>query len=145
MILIKKLTVVMCFILVTSCSSINSAKVGTLALEKGHLYNGQIISINKKQLNANFSERLSGSLIGHFIATGLGANRGLRFVSAIAGSSIADKEYGKFVDLIEVQSVEGQSYKAYVPLDYFSLNEQVNFIAEKTRIYSITRMMRNVE
>jgi hypothetical protein len=47
MILIKKLTVIMCFLSVTACSSIDSAKVGTLALEKGNLYNGQIVNIEK--------------------------------------------------------------------------------------------------
>jgi outer membrane lipoprotein SlyB len=35
------------------------------------------------------------------------------------GSAIANKEYGQYVDLIEVQSTQGQRYKTYVPVDYF--------------------------
>jgi outer membrane lipoprotein SlyB len=68
MILIKKLTVIVCFLLVTACSSINSANVETLGVENGVLYSGKIIKVEKTQLNANFTQRASGSLIGHFIA-----------------------------------------------------------------------------
>jgi len=140
MILIKNLVVIMCFLAVTACSSINSAKVGTLDVENGTSYSGQIVSIEQTKLNANFSDRLSGAVIGHFIAAGLGANSSLKFVGAMAGVAIANKEYGQFVDLIEVQSTDGQRYKTFVPLDYFSLNEQVDFIAEKTTINSIVRI-----
>ena len=73
----------MCFLAITACSSINSAKVGTLEIENGISYRGKIVSIEKKQLTADFSKRISGSLLGsllgHFIATGLGANKGLKW------------------------------------------------------------------
>lgn len=140
MILIKKLTVIVCFLSVTACSSINSANVETLRIENGVLYNGKIIKVEKTQLNAKFTKRASGSLIGHFIAKGLGANGALQFASAVVGSTIANKEYGQYVDLIEVQSTQGQRYKTYVPVDYFSLNQQVNFKAEKLTINSIARV-----
>jgi outer membrane lipoprotein SlyB len=140
MILIKKLTVIVCFLSVTACSSINSANVETLRIENGVLYNGKIIKVEKTQLNANFTKRASGSLIGHFIAKGLGANGALQFASALVGSTIANKEYGQYVDLIEVQSTQGQRYKTYVPVDYFSLNQKVNFKAEKLTINSIARV-----
>jgi hypothetical protein len=142
MILIKKLTVIVGFLLVTACSSINSANVETLGVQNGVLYNGKIIKVEKTQLNANYTKRASGSLIGHFIAQGLGANGALKFASALVGSAIANKEYGQYVDLIEVQSTQGQRYKTYVPVDYFSLNQQVNFKAEKSSINSIALIKR---
>jgi outer membrane lipoprotein SlyB len=129
----------MCFLAITACSSINSAKVGTLEIENGISYRGKIVSIEKKQLTADFSKRISGSLLGHFIATGLGANKGLKWASAIVESAIVDKEYGEYgeyIDLIEVQSAQGQRYTTYVPVNYFSINAQVDFIAEKSMINS---------
>lgn len=140
MILIKRLTVIICFLTVTACSSINSAKVGTLNTENSNAYNGRIISIEPTKLNANFSKRLTGATIGHFIAVGLGANSGLQFVSAMTGVAIANKEHGQTVDLIEVQTADGQGYKTFVPLDYFSLNETVTFTADKNSIDSIVRI-----
>jgi hypothetical protein len=140
MILIKRLMLIICFLTVTACSSINSAKVGTLNTENGNTYNGQIISIEQTKLNANFTKRLTGAGIGHFIAVGLGANSGLQFVSAMTGVAIANKEYGQTVDLIEVQTADGQEYKTLVPLNYFSLNEAVTFTAKKNAIDSIVRI-----
>ena len=140
MILIKRLTLIICLLTVTACSSINSTKVGMLDTENGDSYNGQIISIEKSKLNADFSNRLTGATIGHIIASGLGANSSLKFASALIGVTIANKEYGRMIDLIEVQSADGQRYKTYVPLDYFSINEQVTFTAEKLEINSITRI-----
>jgi outer membrane lipoprotein SlyB len=84
-------------------------------------------------------------LIGHLVATALGANKQLALASAVVGNTIVDKKYGKFVDLIEVKSIEGQRYQVYVPLDYFSLNEKVDFIAEKTTINAIKRIEDDVE
>ena len=145
MILMKKLTIVMCFLSMAACSSINSAKVAELTAENGMIHTGQIVSIERKQVDARFSQRATGSLIGHFIAQGLGANSGLKFASAVVGIAIANKEYGEFVDLIEVQSTQGQRYKTFVPINYFSRNEQVDFIAEKTTLTSIARIKRNAE
>ena len=56
---------------------------------------------------------------------------------AIVESAIVDKEYGESFDLIEVQSAQGQRYTTYVPVNYFSINAQVDFIAEKSMINSI--------
>ena len=145
MILMKKLTTIMCFLALAACSSINSAKVGELTGKNGMIHTGQIVSIERKKLDARFSQRVTGYLIGHFIAQGLGANSGLKFASAVVGSAIANKEYGEFVDLIEVQSTQGQRYKTFVPINYFSRNEQVDFIAEKTTLTSIARIKRNAE
>ena len=145
MILIKKLTIVTCFLAMAACSSINSANVVELTGKNGLINTGQIVSIERKQVDASFSKRATGSLIGHFIAQGLAANSGLKFASAVIGSAIANKEYGEFVDLIEVQSTEGQRYKTFVPIDYFSLNEQVDFIAVKTTITTIARIKRNAQ
>jgi hypothetical protein len=75
-----------------------------------------------------------------FHCQGLGANGALQFASAVVGSAIANKEYGQYGDLIEVQSTQGQRYKTYVPVDYFSLNQQVDFKAEKSTINSIARV-----
>jgi outer membrane lipoprotein SlyB len=132
------LTVIICFLTVTACSSIHSAKVGTL--NTGNAYNGQIISIEQTKLNAHFSKRLTGATIGHFIAVGLGANSGLQFVSAMTGVAITNKEHGQMVDLIEVHTADGQEYKTLVPLNYFSLNETVTFTANKNAIDSIVRI-----
>jgi len=139
MILMRNLAVVACLLAVTACSSINSAKVGELNIENGTSYSGQVVKIDQTKLSANFSKRLTGATIGHFIAVGMGANSSLKFVSAMAGVAIANKEYGQVVDLIEVQSTDGKSYQTLVPQGYFSLNEQVDFIAEKTTIHSIVR------
>ena len=65
--------------------------------------------------------------------------------NAESAKAIANKEYGEFVDLIEVQSTQGQRYKTFVPINYFSRNEQVDFIAEKTTLTSIARIKRNAE
>jgi outer membrane lipoprotein SlyB len=140
MILIKKLALMMCFLAVTACSGINSATVGKLEFENGTLHSGQIISIEQTKLNAKFSKRLSGAVLGHFIAVGLGANSALQFVSAMSGIAITNKEHGRLVDLIEVQSADGKRYKTFVPNDYFSSNEQVSFTAKKSTIYSIARI-----
>ena len=140
MILVQKLTVIMCFLAVTACSSINFAKVGELNNEDGAAFKGQIVGIEQTKLNANFSKRLYGATIGHFVAAGLGANSSLKFVGAMTGVAIANKEYGQFFDLIEIQSKDGQRYKTFVPLGYFSLNEQVDFTAEKATINSIARI-----
>jgi outer membrane lipoprotein SlyB len=140
MILIKKLTVILCFIAISACSSIKSAKVGALEIENGTSYSGQIVKIEQTKLNADFTKRLSGGVIGHFIAVGLGANNALQFVSTMTGVAITNKEHGRFVDLIEVQSEDGKRYKTFVQLDYFSLNDQVNFTAEKSTINSIERI-----
>lgn len=137
MISIKKLTVIICLLAVTACSSINSAKVGALDVENGTSYNGQIISILQTKLNAEHSKRFAGATIGHFIAVGMGANSSLKLLSAMAGVAITNKEYGEVVDLIEVQSTDGQRYKTYVPVDYFSINEQVAFMKEDETINSI--------
>ena len=140
MILIKKLTVIMCFLAVSACSSINSAKVGMLDTENGALHRGQIINIEQTKLNASFSNRLSGAVIGHFIAAGLGATSSLEFVGAMAGVAIANKEHGRFFDLIEVESTSGQRYKTIVPLGYFILNELVDFTAHTATINSIVHI-----
>jgi hypothetical protein len=91
-------------------------------------------------LNADFSERLTGAAIGHFIAAGLGANSSLKFVSAMFGVTIANKEHGNVFNLVEVQSTDGQRYKTIVPRDYFSLNENVVFTANDAVIDSIARI-----
>jgi hypothetical protein len=145
MILIKKLTIVTCFFALAACSSINSAKVADITSKNGIINTGQIISIETKKVDASFSKRSIGSLIGHFVAQGIGANSRLKFVSAVVGSAIAKKEYSEFVDLIEVQSEEGQRYKTFVPMGYFSLNEKVDFINEKTTVTTIARIKRNAE
>lgn len=140
MISIKKLTVIICLLAVTACSSINSAKVGTLDNENGTSYSGQIVNIEQTKLNAEFPKRLTGAALGHFIAVGLGANSSLKFLSVMAGVAITNKEYGKIVDLIEVQSKDGQRYKTFVPVDYFSLNDRVTFTKEDKTINSIVRI-----
>ncbi len=139
MILMRNLAIVACLLAVTACSSINSATVGELNIEKGTSYSGQVVSIEQTKLNANFSKRLTGATIGHFVAVGMGASSSLKFVSAMAGVAIANKEYGQVVDLIEVQSIEGQRYQTLVPQGYFSTNEKVTFTAERTTIHSIVR------
>ncbi|MFT5852117.1 MAG: hypothetical protein ACI87J_002093 [Colwellia sp.] len=139
MISFKRLTVIICFLAVTACSSINSAKVGELDIKNGTLYSGQIISIEQTKLNAEHSKRLAGGIIGHFIALGVGANSTLKFLSVMAGVAITNKEYEEVVDLIEVQSINGQRYKTYVPVDYFTINERVSFTKEDKMINSIVR------
>ncbi|MFT5674835.1 MAG: hypothetical protein ACI808_000763 [Paraglaciecola sp.] len=135
----KKLVVIVSLLTVTACSSINSAAVGELEDENGSLFSGQIVSIEQTKLNADFSKRLTGAAIGHFIAAGLGANSSLKFVSAMVGVTIANKQHGQTFDLVEVQSTDGQRYKTIVPLDYFALNENVVFTANDEVINSIAR------
>lgn len=124
----------------TACSNIHSAKVGTFEDANGVSFSGQIVSIEQTKLKADFSKRLTGAAIGHFIAAGLGANSSLKFVSAMVGVTIANKEHGNVFDLVEVQSADGQRYKTIVPRDYFSLNENVVFTANDAVIDSIARI-----
>ncbi|MFT6928493.1 MAG: hypothetical protein ACJAZP_004146 [Psychromonas sp.] len=138
--LFKNLIVIMSLLTATACSNIHSANVGTFEDANGMSFSGQIVSIEQTKLNADFSERLTGAAIGHFIAAGLGANSSLKFVSAMFGVTIANKEHGNVFDLVEVQSTDGQRYKTNVPRDYFSLNENVVFTANDAVIDSIARI-----
>jgi hypothetical protein len=136
----KNLIVIISLLTATACSNIHSANVGTFEDANGMSFSGQIVSIEQTKLNADFSERLTGAAIGHFIAAGLGVNSSLKFVSAMVGVTIASKEYGNIFDLVEVQSTDGQRYKTSVPRDYFSLNENVIFTANDAEIDSIARI-----
>jgi hypothetical protein len=138
--LLNKLVVIISLMAATACSSIHSAKVGTFEETNGMSFSGQIVSIEQTKLKADFSKRLTGAAIGHFIAAGMGANSSLKFVSAMVGVTIANKEHGNTFDLVEVQSADGQRYKTIVPRDYFSLDENVVFTANDAEIDSIARI-----
>jgi hypothetical protein len=138
--LLNKLVVIISLMAATACSSIHSVKVGTFEETNGMSFSGQIVSIEQTKLKADFSKRLTGAAIGHFIAAGMGANSSLKFVSAMVGVTIANKEHGNTFDLVEVQSADGQRYKTIVPRDYFSLDENVVFTANDAEIDSIARI-----
>lgn len=124
----------------TACSTIAPTELGQLNEQSGAPLNGQVMSIQTIKLDAEYSKRLSGGVIGHFVSVGLGGNTGLQLLSLITGVNVANEYYGKYYDQVKVETSDEHQYTAIVPVGHFSKNENVEFTLKNNILNSIMRI-----
>ena len=137
--ILKTILIIAALSITSACSTIEVAKLEKLDVNTQGNQLGKVTEIKEVSLNAEFSKRLNGAVIGHFIGVGLGFNSSLKFVSAIVGVATVNKYNGRKYHYIKVNTASNDVYSALVPLNYFRLDESVVFIADGELIKSISK------